>query len=161
MNITTASRISELGLGAGYALWGFRAAAIEHTDCPTLRNGFHEVFRHDSAHAVARLRTLADTLGKLGGRRINIAYPCCETITADEMSIIALLSVAQERDDMQCSFYISWLMCGTNEDKALNAALNVGAVFRAVGLQIEKPAIEITAPAFTGPVRSYHAMGQA
>lgn len=161
MNITTTSRVSELGVGTGYALWGFRAAAINQTDCPTLRNGLHEVFASDCAYAIGRLRALASTLGAAGGRRINIAYPCCETITADEMSIIALLSVAQAQDRSQCAIYVSWLMCGVNEEKALNAALNVGALFKAAGLEIEKPEIEITAPAFGGPIRSYHAMGQA
>ena len=163
MKITTTSKISELGPGAGYALWDFRTAAIDHIDRPALRSGFYEVFRHDTEQSLRWFYSFAGTLGNSGSRRISIAYPDCETITADEMSIVALLSCAQPRDAAQCALYLSWLMCGRNEDQALTlkASLNIGALFQAAGLQIEKPEIEITAPAFSGPVMSYHAIGQA
>jgi hypothetical protein len=152
--------LQELGPGAAYALWGFRAAAIQHTNCPALIGIFESAFGEFGRPALGSLNWLARELGAGGGRKIKIACPQCNYATADELSLVALLAAAQSGDNDLCSAHLFWLMCGKGEDGALNAALGVCAVFSAVGLAIIAPQIEL-ARTSRRPLNVFHNEGHA
>ncbi|MEM9618372.1 MAG: hypothetical protein AAF936_10465 [Pseudomonadota bacterium] len=160
MTFTTSVAISELGSGAGYALWGFRAAATGHADCPTLVDGFKNVFGDYGCPALGGLQLLARELGMSGGRKIKVACPGCYYTTADELSILALLSAAQVQDESRCRAHVAWLMCGKGEDGGLSAAAGVGCVFNSAGMQIAAPQVEI-AFASRKTITSLHEAGRA
>lgn len=161
MALTTTVKIPDLGPGAGYALWGFRAAAIGHAPCSVLVRGYEEVFGNYGRPALSGLHLLARTLGSQGGRRITLAWPGCCRTTADELSVVALLSAAQVEDDALCSAHLSWLMCGRNEEEAKTAAVSVGTIFASAGMTIEKPKLEISGPRADKPFTSFHSPGLA
>lgn len=161
MPFSTAITIPDLGPGAGYALWGFRAAATGHVSCPALVNGYEDAFGDFGRPALGALRMLAREIGSAGGRRVTIAAPGCCCVTADELSIVALLSAAQAKDTALCDAHLSWLMCGRGERGARAAAMSLGGIFASAGMTIERPEIELKGPAAVKPFRSFHAAGHA
>lgn len=160
MPIETSVTVPDLGPGAGYALWGFRAAAIGGVRCPTLTEGFEEVFGEFAHPALGALLLLAQQLGSEGGRRINIAGPGCNFATADELSIIAMLAAAQAHDTDRCYAHLTWLMCGRNEKSAFYAADSIAGIFCAVDLTIHAPRVEVTNKA-NRSFRVLHEVGHA
>ena len=161
MPTPTTIRVSDLGPGAGYALWGFRASAIGHVQCPVLIRGFDDVFGDHSRPALGGIQLLARELGMSGGRRITIACPGCGNATADEISLVATLSAAQRGDADLCDAHLTWLMCGKRQETARSAAFSIASVFRAVGLDIAKPNVELVCHAPSKAFVSYHDTGHA
>ncbi|MEM6538301.1 MAG: hypothetical protein AAF668_11295 [Pseudomonadota bacterium] len=153
--------LKEIGLGAGHAVWGFRAAVISHLDCPTLINGFENILSDYGRPAIDSLSVLAHALGNFGSRKLGVACPGCGVVTADELSIVALLSAAQREDDFLADAHLAWLMGGRSQDHAKDAAFRVGAIFQAGQVEIEAPPIEISTPtrAYTG--LTLHTAGHA
>ena len=161
MHTETNVTLPDLGVGASYALWGFRTAAIKNEHCPHLIRGFEEALAVYGRPALKGLTAMARELGSSGGRRLNIACPECRYATADEMSIVGLLSAAQERHMPLIDAHLSWLMCGVEDKAARQAAFDLGALFAAAGLKLEKPPIEITPAPQRGPVTSFYRAGHA
>ena len=161
MAIRTNIKVGGLGPGAGYALWGFRASAIGHVQCPTLIRGFDEAFGDHSRPALGGIQLLARELGMSGGRRITIACLGCGFVTADEISIAAMLSAAQRGDGDLCDAHLTWLMCGKWQGTARSAAFSIASVFRTTGLNIVKPDVELVAGAPAKSFTSYHEIGHA
>ncbi|MEM8988644.1 MAG: hypothetical protein AAGC95_18195 [Pseudomonadota bacterium] len=161
MTFATSITLPDLGLGAGYALWGFRAAAIGDVERPVLQNGFEAAFGDYGLSALGGLHSLARELGVSGGRQIKIACPGCAYATADELSIVMLLSAAQEEDEALCVSHLYWLMCGRGEEAAHAAALGVATVFKAAGVTIRRPQIEVRAASGNKTFMSFHPAGRA
>ena len=160
MTFVTSVALPDLSVGAGYALWGFRAAAARHIQCPTLIRGFEDAFDDFARPALGGLEMFAHALGVLGGRKIKIAGPGCGYTTADELSIISLLSAAQAQNKGLCKAHLSWLMCGKGEETALTAALGIGEIFQSAGFGIHAPDVKIT-PSIDKSFTSFHQAGRA
>lgn len=153
--------LPDLGLGAGYALWGFRAAAVHHGDCPALIDAFQSTFGGTGREALSSLHVFVRILGCDGGRRIVLAPPGCCRVTPDELSIVAALSAAQENAEARRDAHLAWLTGGLNEERARAAADLVGAAFARAHLRIEAPEIEVSAPPAGRILRIHHAPGAA
>ena len=161
MTFISSMRMPDIGSGAGYALWAFRASAIGHSNCPALVKGYAEAFGDLGRLALGGVRLLAHELGTTGGRRVSIAAPGCCRVTADELSIVALLSGAQSNDDALCDAHLAWLLCGGDPSMARAAAASIGSVFLRAGFFISRPDINLAFPRAVKPVRSYHSAGNA
>ena len=157
----TSVSVVELGAGGGYAIWGFRAAAVGYVQCPALVRGYNDVFGEYGRPALEGLHMLAREIGNSGGRRVTIAYLGCGCATADELSIVALLSAAQEKDDVLREAHLSWLMCGRCKEGARTAATVVGETFGAAGMRIERPQVEFARPSAVKSFTTFHETGHA
>ena len=131
--------LPQLGVGAGYAVWAFRAIAIGHGDCPALLRGYERMFGDDYPHVMGALQLLVRTIGHSGGRRVSLAAPGCCCVTNDELSLVAMLSAAQARDDDRRDAHLCWLTAGCGEEAARSAADAIGAGFRDAGVFIDQP----------------------
>ncbi|MEL7488857.1 MAG: hypothetical protein AAGJ87_16795, partial [Pseudomonadota bacterium] len=65
-------RIQDLGVGAGMALWAFRACAMGHGECATIKAGYHRAFGAMSDAVLSDVRDYARLLGNDGRRRIAL-----------------------------------------------------------------------------------------
>lgn len=153
--------LPDLGVGGAFALWGFRAAAIGHADCPALQSGFDRSFGEDAAPALHAICRLVKSLGMDGRRRILLSRPGCCAVTHDEMSIVAMLSAAQTGDGVRREAHLCWLMGKGCNFEAAAVATRIGEYFRGAGMVIDAPAIAIETPA---PARwnvTHHVVGNA
>lgn len=161
MTFVASMTIPQLGPGAGYALWGFRAAAVGHIDCPSLVKGYERLFGDRADAALSAILVFTRTIGNCGARRIALAVPGCCGVTSDELSIVAVLGAAQAENVDRRNAHLLWLLGRSGDEHASAAADAVGAVFSEGGLTIEQPPIEL---ASTGNVKSFevhHAAGRA
>ena len=161
MTFVSSLTIPQLGPGAGYALWGFRAAAIGHFDCAALVRGFERIFEERSATARTAVFCFARAIGSCGKRRIGLGEPGCCGVTSDELSVVAVLAAAQNKDAERRNAHLLWLL-GRRENQAASAAADaVGAVFSAAGLVIEQPPVQLYTPQEAKPFEVLHSAGQA
>lgn len=133
-----------LGTGAGFALWCFRAMAWGCTGCKVLCNGFDRAFGDDGPRAFEKMRDFTKLLGNAGSHRIHLAGSGCCRVTADELSVVAVLAAAQDHDYERCKAHLSWLMGRCEDSVAVTAACRVASVFRVARLQINAPSIELS-----------------
>ncbi len=157
--------IPSLGDGGGYAVWGFRAAALGQGRCDVVVRGFKTAFGDYGTPALGGLRFLARALGSEGARRICLAAPGCCGVTCDELSIVAMLAAAQDDDAARRDAHLRWLMGGRGEEMGRAAANTVAHSFKAGGFTIEAPPVVLeSAAAPKKPfevVRAYHQAGHA
>ena len=146
MTFVPSLTVPQLGCGAGYALWAFRAAAIGHFDCPALIRGFDRVFEERSADTREALLRFARAIGSQGNRRIGLGHPGCCGVTSDELSIVAVLAAAQNRDNDRRDAHLLWLLGRRDAEIAATVADTVGAAFKSGGLMIDQPPIQIYEP---------------
>ncbi|MEL7491682.1 MAG: hypothetical protein AAGJ73_13265 [Pseudomonadota bacterium] len=133
-----------LGTGAGFALWTFRAMASGCNGCNVLRRGFDRAFGEGGPRAFDEMRQFTRLLGNAGTRRILLAGSGCCRVTADELSMVAVLAAAQDHDYDRCKAHLCWLMGGREDSAAITAASRVASVFQVAGLQIIAPSIELS-----------------
>ncbi len=153
--------IPQLGIGAGYVLWGFRAAALRHTDCRVLREGFERALGSDGSSALNCIDELVRSIGTKGGRRITIGEPGCCGVTADELSVVALIASSQSGELERRNAHLRWLMGGHGEDRAQLAADTIGALFLSAGMAINAPDVELYDHSEGREFQVYHEAGNA
>jgi len=139
-------RLTDLGFGAGFALWGFRSCARSQERCCVIVRGFQRTFGPDAPLAVGGLLALARILGVDGRRKIRLAAPGCIRLTSDELSVIAVLAAAQAHDEIRLEAHLSWLLACAPERRACIAARRTGRVFAAAGMTIAAPELDVTPP---------------
>jgi hypothetical protein len=104
---------------------------------------------------------LVREIGTAGARRVSVACPGCCRMTADELSVLALLSAAQARDHALADAHVTWLLAGRHSLTARSAALAVGGLFKAAGLIIEGPPVELSAASRAPRFPVLRAVGEA
>ena len=135
----------QLGCGARCALRAFRATATGHADCPVLARGFDQLFQDRSVEAREALFYFTRVIEAYGKRRIDLAEPGCCGVTGDELSIIAALAAAQNKEDARRDAHLSWLLARRDCRVAAITADAVGAAFTSGGLRIDPPPLELHA----------------
>ncbi|MEM9937969.1 MAG: hypothetical protein AAF768_03905 [Pseudomonadota bacterium] len=153
--------VPDLGLGAGIALWSFRACARGGAKCCTLVRGFERTFGEDGPSALAGVLDFARSLGNDGRRGILLAMPGCARVTADELSIVACLSSAQARDCALCDAHLSWLYAGPPPQNLSDTVFEIADHFSTYGLQITSPNIELRGTPSPGRKLTIVAAGNA
>lgn len=154
--------LPQLGFGAGFALWGFRACAAGRGGCAALIRGYQNTLGHDGLAALDALLTLAQTLGFGGRRKVSLGAPGLLHPTHDEMTLVAALAAAQSGEPAGRDAALRWLFAGEPPLEAAIAADALGAVFTCHGLEIETPELQLGPPpkAADFPVH-IHAAGRA
>ncbi|MEO0399524.1 MAG: hypothetical protein AAF224_08915 [Pseudomonadota bacterium] len=165
MSFVSTMTIPQLGLGAGYALWGFRAAAVGQIECPALVRGYRRLFEKSADDALSAVLVFARTIGSEGVRRIGLGVPGCCGVTSDELSIAAVLSAAQAEDTSRRDAHLLWLLGCTGDGASARAADDVAAAFLVSGLVIEQPPVELQSNpnprTESNIVRTLHVAGNA
>ncbi|MEM9617781.1 MAG: hypothetical protein AAF936_07435 [Pseudomonadota bacterium] len=161
MTFVRSLTLQQLGTGAGFAIWGFRAIAIGHSDCPALLRGYERMFGEDYPPALGALHLLARSIGCRGGRRVSLAAPGCCGVTADELSLIAMLSAAQKHNPDRRDAHLRWLTGGRIETAAQSAADAIGEIFWKADVSIKAPSVELWSSEQQTPHRYHHAPGNA
>lgn len=153
--------VPELGFASGFALWGFRACARGQVMCCAVIHGFERVFDDDAPAVLANLLALARMMGGKGRRKIGLAMPGCAGITADELSLAALLAAAQTGEAEKRDAHLAWLFAGPAPANAAAAADSIGALFFKRGLMMRAPDLVVSAPMAGVPDLRVHAGGRA
>jgi hypothetical protein len=161
VNFVQSLTLPDLGTGAAFALWSFRAIALGNDQCCAIKRGYDAAFGDDRAVALKAMCDFTWVLGNAGGRRISLGPSGCCRVTADELCIVATLSAAQSEQTWLCKAHLSWLLCGKAEQPAERAALQVGDIFQCAGLDIVAPAIELSPPKRKGLSPVFHEAGRA
>ena len=134
----------DLGFGASFALWGFRACARGKAQCPVIVRGFRQMFEDEGLCVLTALLGLARVLGVEGRRSLTLASPGSARVTADELSIVAALAATMAQDAEKLDAHFAWLMAGAPHGRAMMAADHISYHFTARGLEIREPQLEVS-----------------
>lgn len=92
--------IEQLGYGQHLLLWAFRATAMGHADCPTLRRAFHAACCGLEDEALMALMVVVRTLGFCGRRKMRLHVPGCRCVSPDERTLLLLFAAAKTSVEM-------------------------------------------------------------
>lgn len=136
--------LPDLGLGTGIAIWGFRACASGHSQCPPITKGFERVFGKRGPEALADVLQLARIFGFEGRRRIAIAEPGCGRMTADEVSMAAMLAAAQRGAGEERDNHATWLLGQLPGVHLTGVIERIAEIFSEYDLSMDAPEVTIT-----------------
>lgn len=118
-------------------LWGFRAVAMGHGDCPALRRGFASALGAVADETLMSMLVLVRTLGLRGRRRLRLHTPGCLCVSPDEQAILALFAAAQDSlrtgDESRVRAHLAFLIESAAGEYALFALQAVVAALDAGG----------------------------
>ena len=141
--------LPELGYGAGFALWSFRACARGCADCGALKRGFAHAFGEDASAALLGVQRMTSTFGHIGRRKLTLAMPGSVRITADELSLISMLAAAQAHDEAARDAHLQWLLVKQPAQGVGNLITGLADLFARHNLIITPPDIELRGAAPT------------
>ncbi len=144
--------LPELGAGAGYAIFGWRACARGAVNCCAVRRTFANTFGSDGPAARQCIDAFANMLGCIGRRPITLAMPGTPRVTADEMSFVAALAAAQSGQTEKLEAHLTWLFAGGYPAEASEAVTCAASIFYQHGVWVDEPNMD--APAHCAPPRS-------
>lgn len=131
--------LPELGAGAGYAIFGWRACARGAVDCCAVRRTFANVFGAEGDAARRSVDAFANMLGCIGRRSVSLAMPGTPRVTADEMSFVAALAAAQSGQTEKLEAHLTWLFAGGYPDEAREAVTCTASIFYQHGIWVDEP----------------------
>lgn len=156
MSIIPNMNVPELGAGAAFLLWAFRATAAGHGHCPVLVRGYRELLREGGDAALASVRDLATAISEHGRCRVRLIAPGCCRLSYDEASIVAGVSALQRGEDG--AIHLENLL-GSGTTAVLPAAQRTADAFRSCGLVIRAP--RFLRPANDIPAPTHDIVGRA
>jgi len=144
-------QLPDIGLGGGLALWGFRVCAMGGARCPLTVRGFEEAFGAQGVSTMASVLAFTRSIGTIGRRKIGLSQPCCRHTTADELSIIAAMAAAQNRDTSKTRAHLGWLLADCVPQDLVDDLYGLVDVFSRFGMQIKAPEVEVVERASARP----------
>ncbi len=143
MRFVPSLTIPQLGIGAGYILRGFRAAALQHGGCYPLKENFQFALGDDADNAIECLTELVRCMCGKGIRPIRLGRPGCCWVTSDELSIVSMIASAQRDDHVGRDSHLRSLMGGHADERACLAVDTIGALFATSGISVLLPDVEL------------------
>lgn len=135
--------LPDFGLGTGIAVWGFRACASGHGKCPPVARGFDEAFGERGPEALADIMQLVRIFGSAGRRQISIAMPGCGRMTADELSMAAMLAAAQAGHSDERDAHATWLFGCRPQPHVGDVVDRIAQLFAEYELQMDRPDVTV------------------
>lgn len=135
--------LPDFGLGTGIAVWGFRACASGHGRCPPVTRGFDEAFGARGPEALADIMQLVRIFGFAGRRQISIAMPGCGRMTADELSMAAMLAAAQAGHREERDAHATWLFGCRPQPHVGDVVDRIAHLFAEYELQMDRPDVTV------------------
>lgn len=146
--------LPELGLGAGIAIWGFRACAMGGAGCCTIIRGFERAFGADGAPLLGEMLALARFIGHDGRRKVSLAMPGCARITRDELSLLTVFSAAQMQDEALRDAHLTWLTARSPCTAVCSLTDHIAKSFALHGYDITLPRAVPVRPQRSGSIRA-------
>ena len=131
--------LPELGAGAGYAIFGWRACARGAGNCCAVRRTFANLFGEEGHAARQCIDGFANMLACAGRRPVSLAVPGTAHVTADEMSFVAALAAAQSGQTDKLEAHLTWLFAGDFPPEAREAVTCAASIFYQHGIWVEEP----------------------
>lgn len=145
--------VRDLRRGEHLVLLGFRALALGHAECPTLRRTFAGLLGGDADDALMQMLAFVRVVGSAGLRRLRLHVPGCCALSDDERGVLAAVAAAQaslyDADEAPLRRALDALLGSPSPEACVFAAQAVAAALTLSGLELplrEPPADEI-APA--------------
>ena len=142
--LTAADDLRDLSRAEHLVLFGFRAMALGHGDCPALRGAFCGLLGADGDEALCNLMAFVRTVGWRGRRRVRLHTPGCCVLSDDERSVIAAVAAAQLSlfgdGEGALSERLAELLGGPADEGCLMAAQAVAAALACHGLTLPERA---------------------
>lgn len=121
-------------------LFGFRATALGHGDCPVLHRTFHGLLGAEAEAALCNLLVFVRVIGAAGARRVRLQPPGCCAVSPDERLILGALAAAQAslagEGERELTDHLADLLAQPPADPVLMAAQSVAAAFTLGGLHL-------------------------
>lgn len=152
-----AADVRQLFRGEHLVLLGFRALALGHAECPTLRRTFESLLGSDADDALAHMLTFVRVLGSAGARPVRLHAPGCCGVSADERRVLAAVAAGQSclyaLDEAPLRDSLEALLGSPPSEACLFAAQAVGAALTLSGLElpVREAAPTEAPPSFGGP----------
>jgi len=141
-NFQPSLRLTDLKFAAGFSIWGFRAFATGHQNCPGVVTGFTEIFGPRTPFAAQYLnefiQTLATAGSKNGRRVIKLSRPGCLSVTTDEISILSALYHAQTDESDLVKSHLQWLSGSSDVHLVYHAVMSFACIMIEAGLFIDE-----------------------
>lgn len=142
-------QLPQLGTGAGFALWAFRACAQGHVRCCAVTRGFDAAFGTDGPETLAGMMRFVATVGHEGRRKVRLAMPGCLHVTTDEVSLTKLFAAAQDGNRLARDAHLSWVLGATPSEEVSALVTGIAESFASYGLYIMPPPLACDAPDMT------------
>lgn len=131
-------------------LFGFRATALGHGDCPVLHRTFHGLLGAEAEAALCNLLVFVRVIGGAGRRRVRLQPPGCCVVSPDERLILGALAAAQAsltgEGEVELTDHLAHLLDQPPAESLLMAAQAVAAALTVGGLHL-RPALDFSLPA--------------
>lgn len=137
MSVNAITYVPDLGLAAGFAIFGFRVSARGQWRCRVVQRGFANTLGEDASDVLERMVHFARELGFSGNRKVTLGMPGCIRATSDELSFLAALNAAQAGNAELCKNHLDWIFGGAAPSTSVLNIMSVAKSFQKNGLSIE------------------------
>ncbi len=139
-SVMTGTDLLQLGSGAQFSLFGFRACALGETRCDCLAKAFRNVLGDDKGDTtLALFHQLVLRIGEDGTRRLKLVSPGCSRISFDEASILGAFAASQAGDEALRDAHLSWLLACAPDDQHRKLCDLIGRTLAGAGMTIVTP----------------------
>lgn len=151
-----AADVRDLLRGEHLVLFGLRAIALGHADCPVLTRTFRGLLGSDADDALMHMLAFVRVVGGAGARRVRLHPPGCCGVSPDERRVLGVVAAAQASlyaaDETALREAMEALLGLPASEPCLFAAQAVAAALTLSGLELpvrETPPREAEAPSHT------------
>lgn len=102
--------LTDLGVGAGLVILGFRACAFGQQECRCVRAMYEGALGGEGEAALGDVLVLTRILASEGTRKIQLSAPGCGRMTRHEVAIVSALSAVQAQDPVAVSSHFARLL---------------------------------------------------
>jgi hypothetical protein len=131
--------VTGLSYGEHLLVWSWRRIITGRGDCPLIAREFLQLCGEDAAEVLATFYTFLQALACAGRRRLQVGYPGCSALTADERQMLVLIAVAQRHDAARLQAHLQIIARA-----ALRPALAIAA--RALGTALNEHDLRLPLP---------------
>ncbi len=139
----SAEDVRDLSQAEHLLLFGFRATAMGHGDCPAMHRTFHGLLGREADAALGHLLIFVRVVGSAGGRRVRLHPPGCCSLSADERLVLDVVTAAQAtlsgHDEASLRSALHELLAREPGETALMAAQMLAASLMVGGLHLHEP----------------------
>ena len=140
----TEADTAEISLAEHLLVWSWRKIVTGRADCPLIAWEFKRFCGEDAAEVLASLCAFLRALAYAGRPRLQIGYPGCAVLTADERQCLLLIAAAQTGDEVRFDAHLRWLARA-----GFRPALSISA--RALGTALKVHDLLLPRPVLVAP----------
>jgi hypothetical protein len=129
-------------------VWSTRKWLEDGTTSPPIERAFLDAFRVARVEAaLAGFEGVVEILATAGRRVLGLRRPHCGRVSADEMSILALIAAVQAGDDDHAEALARWLVPAARGQRLIGHATALAVALRECGLLVPRRTAPMAPPA--------------